>query len=151
MAKQDRVEFARQNLAANRRIAERNLKEMREYAQHLLDFRHSRTEVSAIRRALLWLPYLWQKRKLLPLLRETRWKVRFYRKVEVDLEHGDLGSAIEALSLFAPREETPMETVQRVRTQPTAVWAIQRSPHIMRVNMLRLRDDLIKIKQGKTC
>lgn len=151
MLKTDRVEFARKSFAANRKVAERNLLEMRKYAQDLLDFRHNRRDVCPAKRLLLQLPYLLEKRKLVPLLREMRWKIRFYRKVETDLECGDLGSAIEVLSLFAPREETMMETVRRVQTQPATVWAIQRSPHIMRMNMLRLRDDLIQIQRERTC
>lgn len=151
MSQKNRVEFARQSFVANRHTAEGKLKEMRKYMQQLLDFRHGRTDASALLRILMWLPYLWEKRNLLPQLRETRWKIRFYRKVEVDLERGDLGSAIEALSVFAPREETVAETVRRVRTQPATVWAIQRSPHIMRTNMLRLREDLIKIQRTRTC
>ncbi len=151
MAKTDPVDLARKSFAANRQVAERNLKEMREYARNLLDFRHNRTDAGPVRRLLMQLPYLLEKHKLVPLLRETRWKVHFYRKVETDLERDDLGSAIEALSLFVPREETAMETIRRVQTSPATVWAIQRNPHILRVNMLRLRDDLIKIQQEKTC
>jgi hypothetical protein len=150
MVERDRVEFARESFAANRRVAERHLAEMLAYARNMLDFRHNRIAVNPVQRVYLWLSYQWDKRRLVPALRETRWKVQFYRRVEADLERGDLGSAIEALSLFAPREETTMETIQRIQTSPATVWAIQRSPHIVRVNMLRLRDDLLKIQPEKT-
>jgi hypothetical protein len=145
----DRVDFARQSFAANRGIAEKSLATIKQHAHLLHDFRHGRTTAGPIRKILLWLPYLCEKSRVVPLLKETRWKIRFYRKVEADLERGDLASAIEALSLFAPLEETTLETIQRVRTSPVTVWAIQRSPHIVRLNMLRLRDDLIKVQQEK--
>jgi hypothetical protein len=147
----DRIDFARQSFVANLRIAERNFTQVRLYAHQLHDFKHGRTNVGPIGTTLMWIPYLLAKRTIIPLLREARWRVRFYRKIEADLERGDLTSVIEALSLFAPREETTLETVRRVRTQPATIWAIQRSPHIVRVNMLRLRDDLIKIQQERVC
>ncbi len=48
MAKTDPVDLARKSFAANRQVAERNLKEMREYARNLLDFRHNRTDAGPV-------------------------------------------------------------------------------------------------------
>jgi|SRR6185437_560045 len=156
MAWKNRVDFAQQSFAKNRKIAERNLSGMREYARHLLNFRHNRGMFILPRwfvlpRYVLWPFYFWYKHKLVPELKQTHWKIQFYRKVERDLERGDLASAIEALSMFAPREETMSETIHRIRTTPATLTAIQRSPHILRENMLRLRDELLKIQQAQTC
>lgn len=151
MTQTNRVEFARQSFAANRRVAEEKLAEAREYIQHLRGFRHDRAAVGSVMRFIMFVPYLWEKRKMVLLLQEIRWRIRFYRRVEADLKRGDLGSAIEALSLFAPREETTTEIVRRVQSSPVTVWAIQQSPTILRENMLRLRDDLIKVQQERTC
>jgi hypothetical protein len=67
------------------------------------------------------------------------------------LERGDLSSAIEALSLFAPRKETTRGIVHRLRVGPATIDTIHQIPHILRENMLRLRDELIKIQQTQAC
>ena len=100
----NRVGFACMSFAANRRVAEQKLTEVREYVQHLRGFRHDRTATGSLMRFVMFVPYLWEKRKMVRFLREIRWRIRFYRKVETDLKRDDLGSAIEALSMFAPRE-----------------------------------------------
>lgn len=148
MGRMNRIEFTRQSFERNREIVEKDLGEMREYAHNLQDFRHHRTIVGPLTHIAMYPFYLWERRKLVRLIRVARWKVRFYRKIEKDLEYNDLGSAIEALSLFAPREETTMEIIHRVRTSPATLWAIQRSPNVIRENMLILRDELLKIKNA---
>lgn len=149
MTKTNRVDFACQSFAANRRVVERDLAELREFGSHLRGFRRVKMSTGTVVRILLYPFYLWEKGRVVPLLQEARFKIRFYRKIEADLEQGDLNSAIEALSLFAPREGTTVEIIKRVRTTPATISAIRRSSSIMRQNMLRLRDSLIEIQKEK--
>ncbi len=144
-----KVEYARRCFAHNRAIAEKEFAHARDYAKQMRDDRHGRAPIPFGIRTICHLPYLWEKPKVFRILCEYRWKVRFYRKIETDLDSGDLTSAIEALSIFCPREETASEVVQRVRKTPATISAALSSPGVLCTNMLRLRDDLMRIQSGQ--
>lgn len=152
----DKVDYARRSFAANRKTVEEDLADMRNYTRWLLKERHYGWNGDLLEKALhitlfRMFVYPWDKHLMVPRIRLARFKIRLYRKVEADLANGDLASAIEALSQFAPQDETNRQIARRVVSSPATIEAIRRAPHILRSNMLRLRDDLLNIQQSKTC
>lgn len=144
MSSSDRIDFARRSFAANRQVAERQLTTLKEDAHCMSMFRHKKRKLSLLMRLFGSILYILDKSKVIRDLKMLRGKISFYRKIESDLALGNVDSAIKALSILAPREETLMEIARR-RT-PATVTAILNTPHIMRINMLQLRDDLLATK-----
>lgn len=139
-----KIKYTLECIRHNRRIVEDNLLAIRENAAF---FRKP-----ALRPGILnWLDYYANRRRYMRRSVREFWEMRrkllIYRSIETDLEKGDVASAIKALGIFCPKRESKARFIYRLIQNSPTLENILTAPDILRENMLRLRDDLLRLQR----